>query len=191
MEPPRPSTLPVAEPPDPETGLTPTQIELAIRRDVAKAQAAANPLPGPLRGAFAGPPLSVCGLNFRRVMVGDPILLECIGSPIYAILAGQQAAEPKLSLAQIWDLAYLWTHEFRHCHGLVSQGIHQWKASVREWVLALELPLAVMPSIASAIRSNLDRGFATSTDWENIPSEGGGFPVPPASLKTAAAGGSI
>ena len=180
-----------------DRGIDLDQINRLDARNTAVSAANLNPLPGPLAAAFSRKEkVVVAGMAFRPPEMGDVILLQCIGSPIHKILAdmgSETTEEPVFKLEQIYDLVYLWTHDFEHCNSVIRSGDRSgWRLTVDDWVIASRLPLGAVFQFAVAIRKNIDQAFSTATTWEADKATGETvFTQPPAERRTGPAGGSI
>jgi hypothetical protein len=170
-------------------GVSTADIAAFDRITSATSRANRDPLPGPLKKAFAGDPVTCFGLTFRPPQLGDVILLERMGSPMHQLMSGQNSGEPKFNMNQVFDLVYLWTHEYGACVVALRSGIDEWRAMVDEFVIALQLPIGALDKLGEAIRANLDHAFATSTAWRADKDGEQVFTMPPAAPTTAQAGG--
>lgn len=103
-----------------------TKENMAIRV-LAADRAAAEPLPGPLKDAFCGEPVTVGGLTIRKAVHADWVILERLNSPIYQEFLEAQKPEGsrdpvKWSQAEQFELVYLFTRPVLEAKEILDAG---------------------------------------------------------------------
>lgn len=165
----------------------------------AGANAAVNPLPGPLLNAFLPEPIRALGFELRPAVATDFALLQSIKSPLLAELAEQAKPEEERTSVNyqdedLWELLYIWTRPVSVARSAYRLGGRE---RFRETALCEtgdKLPLHVLrekKQLLAALAVNFARAFSTQLQHAPGTTEGAGQSFPaPSSPATASAGGS-
>lgn len=184
----------------------------------ANAEAAAAPLPGPMRDAFAADPLKVHGFTLQPVTFGHDAILERISSPLLKIIAiyrrvlkkhlvGKSAEEIDMrSIAEETtrliedeiksdpeenaETVFVFLHNPPKLRAMLNKGRQFFREQVMAELGDKHHP-AVINDLARAVAAHYMASFATAVQYQRAPEDGEeGFPSPPSSQATGSAGGS-
>lgn len=162
---PRPSGS--AQPPAPGP-ITEDMVEKHEARMAAREQAHATAIPGPLKQAFARGKLTVCGLTFRPVMLGDYQTLELIESPLLPWFNGMMMGEKaklRASVPDIQDAIYLFTRPAEEAARLAeAEGPRGFRKAAA--AALRKLPQSAIPKLIEAIVENYLASLSTAVAYE-------------------------
>ena len=197
-----------------------TEVYVGHAADVAKAEqraaeisrAAAAPLPGPLREAFAGEPVKLHGLTLQPVNAWLLAILTRIESPLLAIveiyrrhgsafataapearseIEARIAAEIALLKSRpeaIIETVFAFVTDVEKLQELLDAGKFT-RTALRE--IGKRFHPAQLAQIEQAIGTHFAASFATALELESkAPADGSVFTPPPADRQTDSAGGS-
>jgi hypothetical protein len=138
-----------------------------------RAEANAKALPGPMRGAFgrAQEPVKVGVLTFREATLDDFALLDELGNPLAELRDGK-ADLSNLTLLQMLEAAWLWSHSPEECEGAVAGGADVFRRQARR--MRTGLRVSQTRSLVEALAENLQRGFSTAVGYEAKAESGNG-----------------
>lgn len=178
------------------------------QRQQAQRRANAEPLPGPLAGAFAAEPLQVLGITLRPVVAGDFILLKKLDSPLYRrtfelaehqrrIKAGEIPADAPLPATNFDEeecVEMIW--QFTVPLPVARAALRKGREHFRETALQAitdQSPVDALPQLVEAVVANFTAAFSTAVEYEGAAAAEGEetvFTTPAAAGATASAGGS-
>ena len=193
QSPPSPQPSPPGEGEEPyQPHLTAADLAKHEKRVDARREANANPLPGPLREAFAGGPVTVAGITFVPVTATHIVTLSRMDSPFLKVISG---AQPVMSDEQIIEALFVLSRSARDGRALLAR---VGRAAFTEEALRAfdEVPLGCLKELGEAVGAQLLASFSTALKHGARPDatgEGGeqNFTSPqPAAPTTASAGGS-
>ena len=187
---------------------TPEQIEDRARRDAAMREAASQPLPGPLRDAFAAMPRELLGHPLADITAGHIAALVTIQSPgLEALRLGQllascedeaerarllaKAQDVKVEIIDVVEVLYIFTRAAAATRRMLAQ--RGGRASLRA---AAEAILDTLPAlldwevVKQALGAHYARCFVTHLYFEQKQDPGGSQSFP-ASHSTADSDGSL
>ena len=159
----------------------------------ALGEAAAQPLPGPLAGAFGEVPETVAGLRVRPVVHYDFTVLRALNSPLLRQLEGSKKREA-FTDDQGYEMVLQFTTPPEDLAGLLDQhgkgfaGMFRGLARKR---IGFALGPVEVALLVKGVEKAFLTAFSTVLQFEPKAQDDGGFPKPPAGPGTGSAGGSI
>jgi hypothetical protein len=191
------------------------EILTRLQREYDLAIARATPLPGPLRGAFAGEPPACCGLTFQPVNAWLLAILTRLNSPLLDIIQLYRAHAPEFAEAStddekaavdkklaaavarikvpaeaVIETVFAFVTDVEKCQELLDAGTFRKSALA---AIGKKFHPAQLAKIEAAIGRHFAGSYATALELESRPDTGqppGFTPPPPAPPATASAGGS-
>ena len=136
---------------------------------MARARAAADPLPGALSDAFLKDSIKIAdGVWVRRVVASDWKILKALDSPIFRQMLEFQKPEDAreetvFSDEEQWEMCWQFTHTPKENRELIAQGRKAYAETAETWADSAEL--SQMPLIIDAITKQLIRSFQTSLQY--------------------------
>jgi hypothetical protein len=200
-------TAPTPATPALPPGITEADLLKHQVREASYAAAAAAPLPGPLREAFAGEPRTVGGFTLQPVTAGLVAVLARIQSPVFDVIRVVRAhADEHLTPAQLAALleteiqsepeamietVFAFVTPAKERRALLDRGRAVWREAAMDRIGDALHP-AQLADLERAVGEHFAASFATVVQYE-ARREGRepGFPLPPATSATASAGGSM
>jgi hypothetical protein len=183
---------------DPETGLTVAELERESARRIALADVAADPLPGPLALAFPSQPIRVGAFAVRPVVGIDIPLLKQLDSPLLKQMAeaGKPAAErqpTQFTDQDGWEMVLLFLSPPERIEAELARGREHFRKLARELV-GLAMNPVLIGMLVDAVAQQFRRTFETAVEFTGkntgTTETNAFFTRPPATPKTASAGGS-
>jgi hypothetical protein len=178
---------------------------LALEKKLAELRAAAAaPLPGPLREAFAGDPPKVGAFALMPVTAGLVVILVRINSPLLDIVRIYRAnaglgtdaiadiigKELKPEPEQWIETVFCFVTEIRKLRALLAQGREAFREQALQEI-GDKLHPTELAELEKACGAHFASSFATIVEHEASKGSGGEFfTQPPAEPMTASAGGS-
>ena len=176
----------------------------AAKRAQGMSEAAAEPLPGPLREAFAPEPVQAGGLRVRPLVHYDFVILRRLDSPLLkqlAAAADKARGRKKSANAETpwtdedgYEMIYQFTRPAEEVAAFFARYGVQARARFREVALreiGFKLGPVEVAALIPAVVSAFMNAFSTRVKFEpKDPGGDGGFQSPPPGA-TASAGGSI
>lgn len=203
--------VPVTGPAEPYVGHA-ADVAKAEQRAKEISRAAAAPLPGPLREAFAGEPVKLHGLTLQPVNAWLIAILTRIKSPLldiveiyrrhgaaFASASPEQRPEIEARIASeigalksppesIIETVFAFVTEVEKLQEILDAGKFT-RTALRE--IGKRFHPAQLGQIEQAIGQHFAASFATALELENKPTNDGSvFTPPPADPRTDSAGGS-
>ena len=177
-----------------ESGLPAAQVAAFARSLEIQSAAAADPLPGPLADAFAPNLEPIAGISLRPVVARDLALLRQLDSPLVRQLAqwrkpAGERAEVQCTEEEGWEIIYQFSRPARQAAADLACGRTHFTRLATEF--AADLSLGAVSQLCARAAHNLIASFATAVRYDAKPQEGATevFTAPPATPKTASAGG--
>jgi len=181
---------------DPVTGLTIAELQRESARRIALAEANANPLPGPLALAFPSRPIRVGAFAVRPIVGMDIPSLRQLDSPLLKQMA--EARKPveerdptPFTDQDGWDMILVFLSDPAWVEAELAKGRDHFRSLARAEI-GLKMNPVVIGLLAEAVCQQFARAFETAVEF-SAKSSGESSPLftrPPATVKTASAGGS-
>ena len=139
-----------------------------VLTEMARARAAAEPLPGSLAEAFLGDAIEVIeGVKVRRVVASDWIILRWLNSPIVRQMLEMQKPMEKrepvdYSAEEAYEICYQFTHNPKEVRAMKEQGRKAFTEAAIEEFGDRFSTMEIAELVVDAVSKQLQRSWATA-----------------------------
>lgn len=158
-------------------GLSPEKLDAYQKRVRARADANADPVPGPLAAVFDPEPLAVAGLVLQPVTIAQVLILRRLNTATYRQFAeAQKPAEARLPIEEgdgeeLFEEIFVFTTPIQTIRAALAKGRPHFREAALQ-ATADKIPLPLFPAVRELVVAHLIASASTGVGYGKAAREG-------------------